>query len=183
MAQYFEDVELDHIVSSSLLRARQTADIVARRKHQKIMAFPDLDEMNFGDFEGRKVDEIDEELTYLHKTWQSGEVQLAPENGESPQHVYDRANRQVRKLLDAHAGQTLLLVVHGRLIRILLSNWLGLGLARMQDVEHANAAVNLLNWHHAGELFEPVFLNQTDHLSSMLEAAEALDRNNRPNSL
>jgi probable phosphoglycerate mutase len=93
-------------------------------------------------------------------------VHFAPSNGESPQEAFDRANAKVIEVLEATNSENIVFMIHGRLTRILLSEWLGYGLKNMHKIEHQNGAINHLNW-EAGS-FEAVQLNMTDHLAELV---------------
>ena len=58
--------------------------------------------------------------------------------------------------------EKIVLVVHGRLIRILLSVWLGYGLSKMDVIEHSNGAIYEIGWN--GQEFIPLQL----HIASIL---------------
>lgn len=167
LAEYMQAVGPDKLVSSSLTRARQSAGYVAEYCHLELESYSELDEMNFGILEGKKFNDITEEIEILHKNWNSGKVTYAPENGESPVDVYRRVNQRMQSVLKSNCGKSILFVLHGRLIRIVLSVWLGLGLNRMQEVEHSNAGLNLLTWD--GQIFYPKFLNMTSHLKELVK--------------
>jgi len=164
LAGYFQDVELDHIFSSTMIRAKQTAEIIAERKKMSVEPSPELVEMNYGTMEGNSKTEVKGTIEKLHKNWDDGMVTLAPDQGESPVEVYRRANKKVMRLLEKHKGESLLFVLHGRLLRILLSVWLELGLKRMSEFEQDNAAISLLFWDDTS--FEAEFLNYQGHLNS-----------------
>ncbi len=97
--------------------------------------------MDFGVLEGRPIEEIKPELEKLRKNWRSGQVQFALEEGESPQVVLDRASACAEGLIKKRQGSNILFVLHGRLLRILLSHWLQFGLAEMHRIKHSNGAL------------------------------------------
>lgn len=165
LSGYFHGIQLDTVVTSSLLRARQTALPLLKQQGLEAEAYEDLDEMNFGALEGRPVAELNGELQRLHNGWKNGHTTLAPKNGEHPEAVFERADRQAMQVIRKNEGRNILFVVHGRLIRILLAGWLNLGLHRMHEVEHANAAVNHLAWDGTG--FEALVLNERRHLKAL----------------
>lgn len=162
IAQYLQDVVLHRVFSSSLKRSRETADVIASARGLQVQSYEDLDEMNFGILEGRPISDIEDELVNLHETWKSGNVDHATEKGESPATVLRRADTQMSNLIREHRDSNLLFVLHGRLLRILLSNWLQYGLQNMHQVPHANGALYHLQWD--GEGYEHVYLNKTEHL-------------------
>ena len=162
IGRQLREIELHRVYSSSLKRSRETAEYIARMHDLDLEAHPDLDEMNFGDLEGRPISEIESELERLHTSWKSGNVMLSSSNGESPNAVLERAAGRIDLILGEHRGSNLLFVLHGRLIRILVSHWLDYGLSQMHRVPHANGALYHIRWD--GQAFEPVYLNRTDHL-------------------
>lgn len=171
LADYLSNYEATSLISSSLTRAWQTASFYEEKKELAVQKNKDLDEMDFGDFEGTSMNEIANELDNLYQGWKSGDVSLRVPGGESPQEVFKRADYAVRSYINGAETGTIMLFIHGRLIRILLSEWLGYGLKNMHKIDHQNGAVNHLVLKNGS--FEPVYLNKTDHLE-MLNVDERL---------
>lgn len=165
LADYLTNYEATSIISSSLTRAWQTASFYEEKVDLSLQKNKDLDEMDFGDFEGISMKEIAQELNDVQNGWKSGDVTLKIPGGESPKEVFGRADAAARSYINGVDSQTIMLFVHGRLIRILLSEWLGYGLKNMHKVEHGNAAVNHLILDNGS--FEPIYLNKTDHLKML----------------
>lgn len=153
---------LHRIYSSSLKRSKETAIVVGQAFNLAVESHHDLDEMNFGALEGRPISEIQAQLDALHNTWRSGNVNHASPDGESPSMVLERAHNRIEAIIREQQNMNLLFVLHGRLIRILLSHWLQYGLTGMHRVPHTNGALYHIRWD--GELFDPVYLNKTEHL-------------------
>ncbi|MCW9708858.1 histidine phosphatase family protein [Fodinibius salsisoli] len=164
IATHAKSLDLHHIYSSSLKRSRQTAEFVGQDCGLDVQSYSELDEMDFGEFEGKRASEIKTELQTLHTNWKSGNVTFAASGGESPQMVLDRAATKAEQIMAEHHTSNLLFVLHGRLIRILLSHWLGLGLSAMHHIEHSNGALYHLRWD--GEHYNSVYLHNTDHLQN-----------------
>lgn len=70
--------EIEKVYSSPLLRCLETAEIIY--PEQKLMIVDDLEEMNFGDFEGKTADQLADLREYAD--WIHGGVDAAPPNGE-----------------------------------------------------------------------------------------------------
>ncbi len=170
IARYLQDMSIQRIFSSSLKRSRQTAEEVARKYKLEVIFHPELDEMDFGILEGRPVSKIKSELKHLHERWKSGEVAFASDKGESPAAVFKRANNKARMILEENEERNLLFVLHGRLLRILLSEWLGYGLHNMHKIPHSNGALYHLRWNSTG--FESLYINKTDHLVELQSKKE-----------
>ena len=165
IAEELSDLGIDHIFSSSLLRSMETAEIIAWTLRMRYDSFPELDEMSFGELEGRPAGEVGDRLERMHQTWKEGNVEAALEGGESPAEVLERVTGRVNKIVDQYEGDTLLFVLHGRLIRILLSHMLGYGLPEMHRIEHSTGALYHLRKNEKG--YEPVYLTKTDHLEGI----------------
>lgn len=165
LANYLTKYEATSIISSSLARAWQTASFYEEKTDLSTQKNKDLDEMDFGDFEGVSMKDIASDLNDLQRGWESGNVTLKIPGGESPKEVFGRADAAARSYINGADSQTVMLFVHGRLIRVLLSEWLGFGLKNMHKVEHKNGSVNHLIFKNGS--FEPVYLNKTDHLEML----------------
>ncbi|MGN8224783.1 histidine phosphatase family protein [Gracilimonas sp. BCB1] len=166
ICEALEPYEVDKIVASGLRRTHETAQPLASQRKLDIHKYPELDEINFGVLEGKIFTEIKDEVMEVHEKWKSGNVDYAPENGESPRQTYARANTKVEEVLESSAEESIVFMIHGRLTRILLSEWLGHGLKNMHKIEHQNGAINHLTWHDGK--FKAVELNKTDHLMELV---------------
>lgn len=164
MAEHLKEQDLHYIYCSSLKRSRETAEFIGNTCSLNVQAHRDLDEMNFGVLEGRTITEIEPELQELQQNWKAGNVEFALEKAESPQMVLDRAATRAEQIISERHERNLLFVLHGRLIRILLSHWLRFGLSSMHQIGHSNGALYHLQWD--GKRFEKIYLNSTDHLKN-----------------
>lgn len=162
IAHYLSDTNLHRVISSSLKRSRETAELIAEVHGLEFDSYTDLDEMNFGVLEGRPISEIKTDIEKLKKNWQSGNVGYASEGGESPKTVLNRAASRIDSIINGYQDANILFVLHGRLIRILVSHWLEYGLSEMHRVPHTNGALYHIRWD--GQIFEPIYLNHTKHL-------------------
>ncbi len=158
--------DIHRVVASGLKRTHETIKPLATERNLKVEKYSELDEINFGVLEGQSFHEIQGDVMKVHEQWKSGNVHYAPSNGESPHEVFDRANSKVIEVLQNTENENIVFMIHGRLTRILLSEWLGLGLKNMHKIEHQNGAINHLRWKEG--VFETVQLNMTDHLADLL---------------
>lgn len=165
IVEALESFSVQKIVTSSLLRTHQTAEPLAKKLNLTFKQYKDLDEIDFGELEGKEFSTIEEKIDSIHHKWSCGDLDCCASGGESPKKVYERANKCVQKILSTSPEQRIAFFIHGRLIRILLSEWLGHGLKNMHLIEHQNGAINILNW-EKGE-FEAVDLNNVEHLAEL----------------
>lgn len=158
--------EVDAVYSSSMRRAIQTASIAMGRPEHEIAVLRELEEMDYGAYEGVPVDLQQGDLANLYGAWERGELQARAPGGESPVQVRDRALPAVRTLLDRHPGRHVLVVTHGRVIRILIAALTGMDLSRMGEVPHANGGFYHLEIDDGTVSVR--LRNHTDHLTTTI---------------
>lgn len=165
LAQRFAEVPLEAVYSSTLKRAAATADaIAARHPDAPRHRLADLDEMSWGIYEGEPVTEVIEPVfKEMYAQWERGVFDHRVEDGESILDVQARALQAVDHIVAHHPGETVAVVTHGRFLRVLLASLLeAYGLKRMQEIQHANTAVNRITYRDGR--FEADLLNCTAHL-------------------
>ncbi|WP_456429519.1 histidine phosphatase family protein [Rhodocaloribacter sp.] len=172
LARRLAGERLDAIYASTLRRARETADAVAA-KHPGIPVrhLRDLEEMSWGDYEGRPIDEhVLAMYEKMEALWQAGDFSRPVTGGESIAEVQERGLKALDHILTRHRGKTVLVVAHGRFIRVLLASILpGYGLERMREIKHANTGVNRLRFGAGAPAAD--LLNCTAHLEVAETAA------------
>ena len=158
----------DRIYVSTLLRARQTAEaICAHHPDVPVVLHPDLMEMSFGDLEGGAyTGENEAFFGWLYKRWEAGVFSDRISGGESLADVRDRAVRVVETIVNDAAGKRVLVVTHGRWLRILLATILdGYRLEDMEGLLHRNTAISHLRY--ADGRYEAQFLACDRHLEAV----------------
>jgi broad specificity phosphatase PhoE len=167
LARRLAAVPFDAAYASTLLRAVETAEILLAGRDLPVERLADLDEMSWGIYEGQPYsDALGQKLAEMYGRWDRGEFDYRVEQGESIHDVEARARRAVAHIVARHPGRTVLVVTHGRLLRVLLASVLdGYGLARMNDIQHSNTAVNRIVY--AGGRYEADLLNCTVHLDAV----------------
>ena len=165
IANALEEFPIQKVITSSLVRTLETAEPLINQKNIPVESYPELDEMGFGKYEGAFIHDIMDVIEELQVKWAAGETAFAMSGGESPQQVFDRASAKLLDVLENSEEEYIAFYLHGRLIRILLSGILGLGLEKMQEIEHQNGSINHLSWD--GKSFEAIALNLTEHLEGI----------------
>lgn len=109
-------------VTTNLQRTQQTAAAIAAAGHPvpEPLVEPALAEQHFGRWQGRRYEEIDQDLgDAVHKFW-IAPARHAPPEGESFLEVIARAGRAIECLTRVHAGRDIVAVAHGGTIRAAL---------------------------------------------------------------
>ncbi len=105
-----------------------------------------LDEISWGVYEGVEAG-YEDKLFFKQITerWASGETSLAIDEGESPEEVAQR-QQEVIELLRNGKESNILICMHGRALRIFLTQLLNISLAQMDQFAHANLCLYVLNY-------------------------------------
>jgi probable phosphoglycerate mutase len=117
---------IEVIVASPLKRCRQTAGEVAEALDLSIEVERDLRELDFGAWEGMSGAEAMAANPLAFRRWRTA-LDVRPPGGESIVDVSTRVAAARARILERHAGKTVLLVTHVTPIKLLLAAGLGVG--------------------------------------------------------
>lgn len=160
-------VPLARMVASPLLRARQTAELALGERAAQLRFDPRLVEISHGTWEGRLAAEIQAEQPDLRKAWRESPHRVTLPGGES---FRDVAARAWPAFQEACAGlgaeETVLMVTHDGVNRVLLARILGLDLSRVWAFRQAATCLNLLEGNDLDSL-QVVRLNDASHLHDL----------------
>jgi 2,3-bisphosphoglycerate-dependent phosphoglycerate mutase len=115
-------ITFDRVISSPLLRARQTAEIICLELNLSLEIDPDWMEINNGVLAGLNDEEagrVAPRPVFMTPYTRTGKT------GESRWEVYLRAGRNIQKLLDDSTGR-ILVVAHGGILNMALYSILGI---------------------------------------------------------
>jgi 2,3-bisphosphoglycerate-dependent phosphoglycerate mutase len=116
LAEELVDEVIAAIYTSDLLRAYETAKVVAERKGMDVIVDDALRETNLGVWEGLTSTEIEERYPDDWRVWRDGGVP-AGRGGETPGEARERIVEAAHRIAAAHAGEQVLLVAHGGVLR------------------------------------------------------------------
>jgi len=132
LADRLAGVEIDRIISSPLMRAVETANIVGGDRPMEIELDKRLEELDYGTWEGLTVDEIDRRFPGEHDLYEADPATYRVGGAESGRDVARRLAPVINGLVDWAAAdpgeETVLLVAHSSTNRILLASVLGVPL-------------------------------------------------------
>lgn len=126
-----------HVYCSDLVRARQTAERVAKRVGLTITADERLRERNLGPLEGKNRFEVQE--MFGGADLQSIDWDNLP-GVESRHHLQLRALRALTEIATRHVGQKIIVVSHGAFIKAFLE------IAGELDLRNIRVQNTALNW-------------------------------------
>ncbi|TVZ40600.1 alpha-ribazole phosphatase [Alteromonadaceae bacterium 2753L.S.0a.02] len=139
------------IISSPLKRCCEFATHLSQSLNLPLKTDLRLQEINYGEWEGVQRDLIwqtrhDEILAWMHNP-----AENTPPGGETLQAVATRLNALLSDILRDYHKQNILLVAHGGVIRIVLSELLGMPLDRAQSFEVPFASVTRIKIYDKAE--------------------------------
>ncbi len=153
---------IEAIYSSPLKRAMQTADIVNKNFSKDIIQNENLKEINFGDWEGLRFDEIVNQYPELSQQWIRNPDKMRPPKGENFLDLQKRAIIAFEEIYNANKGKNVLIVSHGGLISVLICHILQIELAGLWRFIAANTGISVIEERNQ-ELFLTTF-NEYSHL-------------------
>ncbi len=141
----FDEIYLDKIYSSPLIRAEKTAQAVKGNKKCEIVLIKELAELHGGMVEGRKFKEAFNSIEGLADTWDNHPEDFAPPEGESMRHAYERIWEALQYIIKNNKGKTVACSTHGGLLRCLTCRLLYNDITKLKDVPWSeNTAVMLI---------------------------------------
>jgi len=154
------------IYSSPLTRAVKTAEAVAWHFGLSVQAHPGLIDIHYGQWQGLTPSEAKERWPEVIDAWYNAPQGARIPGGETLDELRARAESTVKDLATLHEGQTIVLVGHTVINRILLLAVLGLGNDRFWRLRQDTCAINVFELENG--TFTIVSLNDTCHLRSKI---------------
>ncbi|WP_422909272.1 alpha-ribazole phosphatase family protein [Pseudomonas sp. MAC6] len=144
----------DRLVSSPLQRCARFAEELAAQHGVPLRLEPDLQELHFGAWEGRSTAELMQTSAEdLGRFW-NDPYGFTPPEGEPLLAFEARVLGALQRLQARHAGERLLLVTHGGVIRLLLARARGLPRNDLLQVAVGHAERYQLRLDEQGQLWE-----------------------------
>jgi probable phosphoglycerate mutase len=150
------------VVSSPLLRARQTAQPVADALDVPLSIHEGLIETDFGDWEGLTFAEARQRDPDLHARWITDTSVAAP-GGESMDAVHRRVRRVRDQLITEHTDAILVVVTHVTPVKALLRMALDAGPALLHRLHLDLASLSIAEFYPDGPASVRL-VNDTSHL-------------------
>lgn len=153
------------VLTSPLRRARQTAAAVADATGAPLVTRDGLIETDFGAWDGLTFAEARERDPELHAAW-LGSEDVAPPGGESFADVGRRVAAERAAAVEAHPGETVLLVSHVTPIKMLLRHALQGGPSILFRLHLDLASVSIVDLYPDGGASVRL-VNDTGHLGAV----------------
>lgn len=147
LKQRFNDIALDRVYSSPLIRTQKTAKAIIGEKNLNLELCDDVIELNGGIVEGKPFIEAFNSIVGLADTWNNHPEDFAPENGEKMRDAYLRIWNAVCKIAKENTGKTVAVATHGGVLRCLSCRLMFGDITKLKDTPWSeNTAVTLLKF-------------------------------------
>jgi alpha-ribazole phosphatase len=134
----------DRLVSSPLQRCARFADELGAQLGLPVQIEKDLQELHFGAWEGQSTAALmDTSAEDLGRFW-SDPYAFTPPDGEPVADFSARVLAAVERLHAAHAGERVLLITHGGVMKLLLAQARGLPREQLLNVDVSHASLHSL---------------------------------------
>lgn len=137
--------EATRIVTSPLLRARQTADLIAAATGLGVEVVEDFAECSFGEWDGHTFGEVREKWPEEMADWLASTA-VAPPGGESFDACQMRVRRGLRTLLDRFPGDSVVVVAHVTPIKLLVTDAVGAPVDSLYRMELPPCSLSKVAW-------------------------------------
>jgi phosphoserine phosphatase len=150
------------VYASPLSRAVKTAEAIARPFGLDVQITSGLLDMDFGQWQGLTVDAVRARWPELGSAWYRVPHTVHVPDGETLADVRTRGMAAVHELCARHADQTIVMVGHNAINRVILLGVLGLRNECFWHIGQDPCAINVFEF--AEDAFTLVSLNDTGHL-------------------
>jgi broad specificity phosphatase PhoE len=147
LAKRLRGQEIVAIYASPMQRTLETAGILATPHGLQPIAEPAFREIDYGHWEGRTRSEVETTFQDEYAIWAEDPFTVAPAGGESGLNVLNRALPVMRRIVERHRHQSVVIVSHKGTNRLLISSLLGFDLRGYRDrLDQSPAALNSLDF-------------------------------------
>ncbi|MGH4125415.1 MAG: histidine phosphatase family protein [Clostridium sp.] len=153
-----------YIYTSPLKRAMQTAAIISESSKIKPITQLELREINFGDWEGLTIKEIETNFPEKFIEWRNDELNAPMCGGDlSLKLASIRAKEAILEIVKKHQGEDIVIVAHGGIIKAGLIGIFDWKMTMYHKMILGNTAISKIAFNHS---FNPTLLtlNDTSHL-------------------
>lgn len=152
------------IYSSDLLRAYETAAIIARTAGLDVCKQPGLREINFGVWQGLSSLQIRERDPDTYAARRANPYDVAPAGAETWRQFYERAACTLDTILATTGATRLIVVTHSGVCTVLGLRALGLDCTGKRTFDSHNCGIHTIAVQ--GTIWRVVTLNDVSHLTS-----------------
>ncbi len=168
VAEALSKVKIADVISSPLVRAVQTAELIGQRFGIQVARDPRFNDFRVGKWEGMKYEDISASPEY-QRFLADPMSERIPGGGESMADIRKRAVGGVEQSIeDCPSGDGMVIVTHAGLIRVLLTHYAGSNPANYHRIRVSPASVSVLSFSDDRQLPRILAMNWRASLTDVL---------------
>jgi len=164
VARRLADTPVSAVYASPLLRARETADVIADDLGLKVEVDERLKELRLGELEGLTREEVEEHYPSVSEGWRENAWWVPIPGGEGFRAFRRRVVEAMSEITERHADEIIAVVAHGGSIGVWLAELLELHPDKRLPFWLDNTSVNIVELGGSRPIIR--LLNDTCHLNS-----------------
>jgi broad specificity phosphatase PhoE len=171
LAEWLKDDTIQAAYTSPLSRSRDTAQAIARNHNVEVNDLSGLADLRYGDWEGMPLQEVKVKYADLYRQWETSPHTVRFPNGETLEELRTRALAGVDQVVQRHPDQSVLLVGHRAVNKVIIAGLIGLDNSHFWRIAQDTTCVNRFHlvedpqW--VGKTWYIISINDTGHLKGM----------------
>ena len=141
LAERLSNWDFEVVYSSPLDRALYTATQIASKKNLEPVILPELEEINFGCWEGASIPSIKEQNNEKFARWRADPFFNVPDKAEHWENIQKRLSKAIEFVLNSNY-KNIVMVSHGGIIKALYAVFLGLDLHKTWGMDVSNCSIS-----------------------------------------
>ena len=141
VAKALASANVDAVYASPRRRARESAEVLSK----EIVVDRRLSEIDFGELEGLTYEEAEERFPHLYQRWMQTPTEVKFPGGESFIEMKARVLEAFSVIRNVHAEETVAVVSHGGVNRIVLAQALGVDAKSIFHMDQWHAGVSIID--------------------------------------
>ena len=146
VARALSGIPVNAVYTSPQLRARASAEAIAVVHKLSVRLEPAFREMAFGEWEGLTRADLAVRTPEALEAWRATPHLVTPPAGEPLTAVAGRVTAALRALVEAHEGESVVLVTHAMIVRLIVLDALRLGPDRLWSVDASPAGITEIEY-------------------------------------
>lgn len=142
LGEWLKDETIHAAYTSPLSRSRDTAIAIARHHDLPVIDLPGLADLSYGDWEGVLLKEVKVKYADLYRQWEAAPHTVTFPNGESLELLRTRSLAAVEEVVQRHPDQTVLLVGHRAVNKVLIAAFIGLDNSHFWRIAQDTTCIN-----------------------------------------
>lgn len=155
------------VLTSSLIRAKKTAEIIAKKTGIAVSIHQGLIDIDYGKWQGLTPEEVKARWPDESRLWYEHPEKVCIPGGETLKEVQVRAMKAMEEICRPCISEAIVMVSHTVVIRLILLGIMSAPLDRFWYLRQEPCAINLLEF--KGDEFTIASMNDTCHLNKLGE--------------